>query len=118
MSYKYFQLDRVMKDFEGDLQLLTEAYDIYQNLLPEHIFKIRNGIRDEQASVVSNTAHSLKGMIAYFNASDVFRSAELVEQLAKRDGFPSNEISQELDKLVEALEALNAELESYISDNS
>lgn len=118
MSYKYFQLDRVMKDFEGDVQLLTEAYDIFQNLLPEHVSKIKDGIRDKKAAVVSNTAHSLKGMIAYFNASDVFKSAEHVEQLAKRRGFPSEELNQELDKLLEALSALNAELESYISDNS
>ena len=94
MSYKYFQLDRVMKDFEGDVQLLTEAYDIFQNLLPEHVSKIKDGIRDKEAAVVSSTAHSLKGMIAYFNASEGFKSAEHVEQLAKRSGFRQKSLTR------------------------
>jgi HPt (histidine-containing phosphotransfer) domain-containing protein len=116
MNYKYFQLERVLSDFEGDLNLLAEAYDIFSGLVPDHIEKISHAISQHEAKTVKETAHSLKGMISYFNVTEVFFCAEKLEALAKSTGdFPERELNKKLSELRDVLDQMDNELNLFLT---
>jgi two-component system sensor histidine kinase/response regulator len=56
----------ILAQVDGDTELLTELVDLFLDTYPSLLGEIRQGIRDQVPSRVSEAAHSLKGALGNF----------------------------------------------------
>jgi PAS domain S-box-containing protein len=94
----------------GDFELLQEVVGLFLDDYPRALEKIRSAVAANDASGVEHNAHSLKGSVSTFGATDVFESALALEKQGR-----SGNLSGALDgvsKLEKALQALRPELEA------
>jgi CheY-like chemotaxis protein/HPt (histidine-containing phosphotransfer) domain-containing protein len=56
----------ILAQVDGDLELLAELVDLFLDTYPSLLGEIRQGIRDQVPSRVSEAAHSLKGALGNF----------------------------------------------------
>lgn len=94
----------------GDFELLREVVGLFLDDYPQALEKIRKAIAANDSSGVEHHAHSLKGSVSTFGAKHVFESALALEKQG-RGGNLAN-AAENLDKLENALKALQPELEA------
>lgn len=68
---------------DGDRALLAELIEIFLEDCPRRLHDLEQAVKEGSAIRVSQTAHSLKGMVACFNARSAHRLAEEMEGLGR-----------------------------------
>ena len=94
----------------GDFELLREVVGLFLDDYPQALEKIRKAVAENDSSGVEHHAHSLKGSVSTFGATQVFESALALEKQG-RGGDLSN-AAENLSRLESALRALRPELEA------
>jgi PAS domain S-box-containing protein len=94
----------------GDFELLREVVGLFLDDYPRALEKIRTAVAANDATGVEHNAHSLKGSVSTFGATDVFESALTLEKLG-RSGNLAGAVDG-LSKLEKALTALRPDLEA------
>ena len=94
----------------GDFELLREVVGLFLDDYPRAIEKIRGAVAANDASGVEHNAHSLKGSVSTFGATEVFESALALEKQG-RSGNLSGAVDG-LKRLEDALQALRPDLEA------
>ncbi len=97
----------------GNEQLFAHMARFFLEDSPRLIAQLREGLRRENAELVTRTAHSLKGLAANFDAHAACRSASLIEELGRAEAL--EKLSQELPPLLHQIQRLQAELQQYAS---
>ncbi|MBN1265328.1 MAG: response regulator [Anaerolineales bacterium] len=87
--------------------IILEIMTLLENDLPGHIVAIAEGIRDGNLDMLKRTAHTIKGEVSHFGASDLMSICNQIEQLATRE---------QLNQIPPAFEILKAEAETLLSD--
>jgi HPt (histidine-containing phosphotransfer) domain-containing protein len=70
---------------DGDRELLTELIAIFLEDCPKRLHELAQAVKEGNASGVRQAAHSLKGMVAGFDASSAHGLAAEMEGLGKAD---------------------------------
>ena len=114
----------ILAQVDGDLELLAELVDLFLDTYPSLLGEIRQGIRDQVPSRVSEAAHSLKGALGNFWPT-AGMDLVLTLELMGRDGNLSRaeeklrELEVDMGRIRSALSAFRVEvaapLESVVS---
>jgi HPt (histidine-containing phosphotransfer) domain-containing protein len=75
--------EKVLDDFEGDKELLTEAMNLFLESVRNQIGALRQAISDNDADLVRREAHSIKGGAANLTADELSRVAFELETIGK-----------------------------------
>jgi HPt (histidine-containing phosphotransfer) domain-containing protein len=94
----------------GDFELLREVVGLFLDDYPRALEKIRSAVAANDPSGVEHNAHSLKGSVSTFGATDVFESALALEKQG-RSGNLAGAVDS-LKGLEAALQALRPDLEA------
>ena len=102
----------LLKTVENDWTLLKEIVDLYCTDAPRQIQRIRNGITNNDADLVQDAAHALKGASSAFGKTPVYELALKLEQVGRaRDLGQAEKSLQQLQRAVISLEnRLQAEM--------
>lgn len=79
---------------DGDRELLAELIEIFLEDCPKRLQELDHAMKEGNASGVRQAAHSLKGMVAGFDAGSAHRLAAEMESLGK-----AGDLSKALDLL-------------------
>jgi two-component system, sensor histidine kinase and response regulator len=94
-------LDRV----EGDFGLLKEVVDVFRDTYPGMLVELKQAVDRRDAAALTRTAHTLKGMVANFDAGAAFAAALRLETLGRaQDLGPVEEAYATLAAAVERLD--------------
>ncbi len=80
---KAFDADRMLTQFGGDRDLLRELGQLFIELCPDQMAKIRAAIDAGDCERLAAEAHTLKGSASTMGAEQVVASAEVLERLAR-----------------------------------
>ena len=94
----------------GDFELLREVAGLFLDDYPQALEKIRTAVAASDSSGVEHHAHSLKGSVSTFGATDVFESALALEKMGRSGNLSG--AAEKLKRLESALQALRPELEA------
>ena len=73
-------LNDAMENLDGDIELLQEVLEIFQEMVPEQMDTLEAAVQAGQAAEVCNVAHSLKGSASNFCATRFVATAFELEQ--------------------------------------
>ncbi len=97
--------DGLMSRFDGDLELLHEAAEIFCQNYPKQIAQLRDAVRRGDSGAVERTAHTIKGSIGNFGGSGAIEAAGILETRAH---------ALDLDGALEACTALEREIDHLV----
>jgi HPt (histidine-containing phosphotransfer) domain-containing protein len=97
----------------GDYDLLREVVELFLGDYPRELDLIRTAVATRDATGVEHHAHSLKGSVCTFGASNAFEAALELEKKG-RSGDLTN-VEHGLSMLENALQELRPELEALQS---
>jgi signal transduction histidine kinase/DNA-binding response OmpR family regulator len=105
----------ILAQVDGDTELLAELVDLFLDTYPSLLGEIRQGIRDQVPSRVSEAAHSLKGALANFwptAGMDLVLTLELMgrDGNLSRAGEKLRELEVNMGRIESALCALRDEM--------
>lgn len=101
LSAEVLDLPKALRRLDDDKDLLREILQLFLETAEENLTGLKDGISKGDAGRIQITAHTLKGAAANIIADGVRKAAEEIEHLAK---------SNQLDKVGEKIESLEAEL--------
>ncbi len=93
--------DALLERVEGDVSLLSEMAQIFEQNYVPLLSNLRAAVRDGDAWEIERAAHTLKGMVSNFTATGAVKTAECLEDLGRH---------QRLAETAEALDVLEREL--------
>ena len=64
-------MDRLMKEFAGDEEILAELCGAFRAELPKMMLSIANAVQAKDSKALEFSAHTLKGAVANFQAQIV-----------------------------------------------
>ncbi len=107
-------LDAALLRMEGDAALLADLAKLFCEESPEMLSAIRYGIARKDADAVARAAHSLKGSLATFAATQSFDLALKLERLGRSKGLDDAErvfeaLTAEIKRVRTALEGFDAQ---------
>jgi signal transduction histidine kinase/CheY-like chemotaxis protein len=98
-------LSKAMSTVAGDRVLFEEIANLFLEDAADKIVKLREGVVRGDASVVAQTAHTLKGSVGYFGAKRAFDAVYRLELMGKNGTWTEAETAQlELEREFKALE--------------
>lgn len=105
----------LLKTVENDWSLLSEIVELYCADAPNHLQQIRHGIEKNDALMVQDAAHTLKGASTAFGKTEAYSLALRMEQLGRsKELGQAREILEPLQQAVASLEAvLHQELDKH-----
>jgi PAS domain S-box-containing protein len=87
---------------QGDRELLKEIAETYLDEYPRMLQQVRDSIGDRDSTTLQRAAHTLKGSMRYFGATDAFDCAYELESMGREGRFEGAD---------DALRRLESELE-------
>ena len=75
--------EKILDDFEGDKELLTEATNLFLESVRKQIGILRQAISSDDADLVRREAHSIKGGAANLTADELSGVAFELENIGK-----------------------------------
>lgn len=80
-----YELDMsiITKNFDGDLELFKEIFQIFQETYPNQIETIRRMIFENNPESLEKAAHRLAGSLTNFNISEIKNTALKLEKMGK-----------------------------------
>jgi len=106
-----FNHDAALKRLGGDNELFADMSLFFFEDSPGLLDEIGDGIEQQNAEKVVRAAHSLRGLAANFDAYDVVRIAQTIEQSAREENL--GEIGKLLEELRGHVHRLNDALAQY-----
>jgi HPt (histidine-containing phosphotransfer) domain-containing protein len=97
-----FSMERAMQSTGGDIELFGEIVGLFLENYPRNMSDILGAIQKRDASLLSRSAHSLKGAVANFGADRAFEAALRLEKMGD---------AADLEKCTGAYTALQGEIE-------
>jgi len=107
--------DALRQHFGGDEAFFREVAGVFLECSPAWLADIRAAIESGDTSKLRIAAHTLKGAVSHFGASEVQAAADQLEQLAKRGELQSSRTI--LSALDRSLLQLQAALNSRTASN-
>jgi two-component system sensor histidine kinase/response regulator len=111
-SLECIDRERLLERVAGDCELLHEISSIFTEEYPGMLSQLKKAIEDKDANQVERVAHSLKGMIANFEADEVRSLAFELEQMGKSKDL--DQAYQQLDVLERKLSTLKIQLDELL----
>jgi two-component system sensor histidine kinase/response regulator len=99
--------------YDDDVDLIKEIAELFISDLPTRMSEIKKAITDRDARGLQLAAHSLKGSVGNFNASQAFAAAQALES-AGRDGDLS-EVEDSLSDLETSVHVFQRGLSEFIT---
>ena len=96
--------------FAGDEELILELVDVFNETYPEVLSSMKNAANDGDFKNLELHAHTLKGMIANFFASELKDAAFELEKMGREQTLGDSEAY--INKLESGLPALVGELKT------
>lgn len=105
-------MELLLKTVENDWGLLGEVVDLYRMDAPRQLQRIQDGIEHQDADLVREAAHSLKGASGAFGQTSTYELAWQLEQAGRDQNLQhAGEMLKQLKRAITALErALDAEI--------
>lgn len=112
-----FDKHALIEHFEGDGEIITELVELFEVSYPETLEKLKLAITENNTKEIELHAHTLKGMLANFFASNLREKAFKIEQMGKNKNTENalvvyNEILSIIPELVEDLKKITIPEES------
>lgn len=105
----------VLNDFDGDEDILMETCEMFLELNKEHIQKLRDKLAEGNIQGAGEEAHSIKGMVGYFNKGVVMAAAKRIEDKARQGEYSSNdELEVDINSLAELIEKLCVHIKDFL----
>jgi len=96
--------EALLDHFEGDLEFLQEIIALFIEDYPRRLGVLRDGLAHHDAAALYRAAHSIRGSVGNFGATEVAAAAARVEQLARLgDWTQAPDACTRLDALVQRL---------------
>lgn len=106
-----YDYDASLGRMGGNQQLFLEMVQFLEADGPEHLQQVQAGMERGDAKSVHRHAHSLKGLVANFDAERTAQAALAVEERAKAGQLPAAPLVEELQlSLTELLATLSADV--------
>ncbi|MFZ0389430.1 MAG: PAS domain S-box protein [Calditrichia bacterium] len=104
-----FDSQELMERMEGDLDLLKELLDIFEETSADILESISLGIKEKDAQTVERGAHSLKGSVSNFSAGYVRDLAFQLEEMGRNNNLENAEtvfarLKTELPEMIKTLQ--------------
>ncbi len=119
-SGTFLDMDALQRSFGGDIALTTMSMNIYLRDMPLLVEKIKNAIEAQDAVLLMESAHTLKGLTGYYTKSEVYTYTLELEQMGRSNTLQG--FHKELDIIMQQLErttqALAQEMQTYINTHS
>jgi CheY-like chemotaxis protein/HPt (histidine-containing phosphotransfer) domain-containing protein len=100
-----FELENVLDHFDGDTELIAEAFDLLESTYPDDIAAMRRAIRSADFKGLHRTAHRFKGGLANFHMDHLTNLAAALERMGDEE---------RLDGALETLSTLETFLGEFI----
>jgi len=100
--------DKLLKNFEGDQEILNIAVESYFSFFQPCLSEIRSAVIEKNAPALYKAAHSLKGAVSNFLLDGVTEAVLKLETMGRNNDF--TEIAWAMTQLEAGIEQLNAEL--------
>ena len=98
---------QILDEFYGDEDILLETCETFLEVYKDHLTSIRQKQADQDFLALSEEAHSIKGMVSYFNKNVVLKAAKLIEVKGREGEYSSkDDAEQDIVSLEENMEAL------------
>lgn len=95
----------LMARFDGDTELLQQAYELFRRSYPKLLAQLRDAVRRSDAEALERAAHTIKGCVSNFGGAASVEAALRLEKMAR---------ARDLRQAVDACEALECEIERLI----
>lgn len=79
--------DKLMEQFAGDVELVVNIIDIFENSYHEMDQQIQKAIADQDAKQLEISAHTLKGASSYFHYKDLTDKLLVIEKKGSAADF-------------------------------
>lgn len=111
-----YNLESALQRLRGDRQLLSEMIGFFAEDYSELLTTMHEAIQTNELQVVERSAHSLKGLVATFDAYEAMQATRDVEIAAKAEKKEQLfELGQQASR---AVTALAEELSAYAQENA
>jgi two-component system sensor histidine kinase/response regulator len=105
---KLIDIDRLMKEFSGDEEILAEISSVFEAELPKMLAAIEIAIRSGDMKSLERTAHTLKGAVSNFQSPRVKDAAFALEKQGREN--QKDDVNESFIRLKELLNRLLDEL--------
>jgi len=106
-----FNMTQITSNFDGDMDLFKEIFQIFIQTYPEQIKTMRRMIHENNPDTFQRVAHSLAGGASNFNVSDIRKLALKLEKMAMDNGL------QDAERCLSQLESLIREFVAYVKEH-
>jgi two-component system, sensor histidine kinase and response regulator len=110
-----FDVDAVLKNFDGDVELVRKLVDVFADSSGVQLSGIRDAIERGDCQTVEFASHSLKGAVANFRAQAAADAAARLEQMGR--GKDLSDAYAAFDILETEIERLKRELAKFLEVN-
>lgn len=102
-----FDIGKALEMAGGDVEFLKELVEIYRSDYPNKLSKIRQALKDGEAKVLYETAHSLKGASGNLGLGRVYELALQIERMGREGRLQGvEEVLRELEEELKRFEDL------------
>jgi HPt (histidine-containing phosphotransfer) domain-containing protein len=103
--------DALIALLDGNPDLIVTIIDSFLDDCPNYMEDIREAVDEENAKVLEQKAHGLKGAAGSLRATPASEAAQVLEEIGHSDDFSGAEtaletLEEEVDRLKEALRTL------------
>jgi CheY-like chemotaxis protein len=99
---QWFDTQDLMARFEGDLELLHQAYDLFRQTCPRQLRQLKEAVERGDAAVIERMGHTIKGSVGNFGGTAAMEAALKLEIIGRE---------QDLGRAPAAVERLECEIE-------
>ncbi len=104
------ELGPLLESLAGNRKTVDSIIERFRTDAPEQLAKIREGVREQDASAVAAAAHRLRGSLLIFRAREAARLAECLETCGRHGDLSAaapfvSQLSGELERVLEHLQA-------------
>jgi signal transduction histidine kinase/DNA-binding response OmpR family regulator/HPt (histidine-containing phosphotransfer) domain-containing protein len=96
-STQIFNLSDLMNRFDNDSDLIKILCNIFLEDVPTQILLLETAIKTKNRSEIKRIAHSIKGASSNIGGTNLFKTAETIEETAKTSSIPK--LNKQLKKL-------------------
>jgi PAS domain S-box-containing protein len=106
-----FDIDLLLKEFEGDRELVSTLARVFADSSPSQLSRLREAVARRDAKAVASLAHAIKGSVANFRSRPAIDAAARLERLGQTGDFSAANTA--LAVLEDEIKRLGVELEAF-----
>jgi HPt (histidine-containing phosphotransfer) domain-containing protein len=106
-----FDLQMALKQVDNDQEMLKEIINVLLEEYPKQLNQIREYIKKNDAAMIRQTAHTIKGAVSNFGAKPAFEAAFHLEKIGENGDLSGAEnaftaLKVELERLEQELKKI------------